>query len=93
MSKLFVLCFAILSLICGIQCTPSYYRRETPSSKPGHNNHVTRGLCDYVCPGENAMGMNLNKMSADSARLYCDYDVEGTNNYAFCMYNRVRFSS
>ena len=53
---------------------------------------MARGLCYFYCPQENAMGEELNRSYADSGRLYCRYDVEGVDDKAFCMYNRVRFS-
>lgn len=121
MLKLFVFCFAILTLICGIQCTPTAVRRDYPSVLPKRDyasplpkrgygyasplpkrdypsslpkrHHpdtlVIRGLCDFICPQENTAGMGLSEMSADSGRLYCEYDVEEVADNAFCLYNRV----
>ena len=90
MFKLFVLWFAVLSLISVIQCTPTAVRRSGPSSKP--ESLVARGHCDFLCPYENVVGKKLSKSSADSGRLYCRYDVEETDDKAYCMYKRVRFS-
>jgi len=87
MFKLFVLCFAILSLICTIQCTPTAVKRDQPSPKP--EALVARGHCDFQCPHENVVGKELSKSSADSGRLYCRYDVEEADDRAFCMYKRV----
>ena len=89
MFKLLVLCFAILSLICTIQCTPTASKRGGPSSKP--ELLVARGHCDFLCPYENMVGKELSKSSTDSGRLYCRYDVEETEDKAYCMYRRVRF--
>lgn len=136
MFKLFVFCFAILTLICGIQCTPTAVRRNYPSVLPKRGyasplpkrgyaspvpkrgyaspvpkrgyasplpkrdyasplpkrHHpdtlVIRGLCDFLCPQENMVGVGLSEMTTDSGRLYCRYDVEEVADNAFCMYNR-----
>ena len=87
MFKLFVLCFAILSLTCAVQCTPTAVKRDQPSLKP--EVHAARGHCDFQCPHENVVGKELSKSYADSGRLYCRYDVEELDNKAFCMYKRV----
>ena len=89
MFKLFAVCFAILSLICTIQCTPTASKRGGPSPKPEFL--VARGHCDFLCPYENVAGKELSKSYTDSGRLYCRYDVEGIEDKAYCMYKRVRF--
>ena len=53
---------------------------------------MARGLCDFVCPHENAEGEELSKSYTDPGRLYCRYDVEGVDDKTFCMYNRVSFA-
>lgn len=90
MSRLFVLCFAILSLICAIQCTPTSLKRGEPSHRPG--GLTVRGLCYFYCPQENVVGEELSGSSADPGRLYCRYNVEGADDKEFCMYNRVSLS-
>ena len=90
MFKLFALCFAILSLISIIQCTPTASKRAESSPKP--ETLVTRGLCDFYCPHENVVGKELSGSYTEPRRLYCRYDVEETNDRAFCMYRRVGLS-
>ena len=90
MFKLFAVCFAILSLICTIQCTPTASKRGGPSPKPEFL--VARGHCDFLCPYENVAGKELSKSYTDSGRLYCRYDVEETDDKAYCMYKRVRLT-
>ena len=124
MTRLFVLFFAILSLICVIECTPVSWKRSQPSPKPGavrrtptswkragpspkpgavrrtptsmkrgepssKPGHVARGLCYFQCPPENMDGNELSRSSIDAGRLYCRYDVDGKDDKAFCLYNRV----
>lgn len=146
MSKLFVLCFAIFSLICAIQCSPTAEKRGKPSPvfvargkpspvlmargkpspvlmargkpspvlvargkpspvfvargrpspvlvargqpSPKPEGHVARGHCDFQCPYESVEGIALSESSEDPGRLYCRYDVEETDEKAFCMYKR-----
>lgn len=67
-------------------------KRDYPSSIPKRDAIEIRGLCDFLCPQENLVGTGLSRMSTDSGRLYCRYDVEEMGDNGFCMYNRVRSS-
>lgn len=87
MSRLFLLCFTFLSLLCAIQCTPASLKRSAPSARP--DGLVARGLCYFRCPHENVVGRELGGSHEDSGRLYCRYEVEGMDDKAFCMYKMV----
>jgi len=65
---------------------PDVVARGQPSAKP--EGLAARGLCDFECPYESVAGKTLSRSSMDSGRLYCRYDVEETDDKAFCMYKR-----
>jgi len=66
--------------------SPVLVARGQPS--PRSEGLVARGHCDFQCPYESMTGKALSKLSTDSGRLYCRYDVEETDDKDFCMYKR-----